>query len=260
MDRSRDAATNDSDDDDDVSVLLDTISRMGDAIAKEFRGANGSQRSAYTKLVSACVSQCFGVGLSGPRGRANVMAAALWGRVLESTRNPRVDFLPSAPWLSSEHLEAMRLEAEQVSAGAVGDGVDNYPVTTTAPPGGARGIEGNEPFFVWAEEALGVALRREVTLNYLNYTHAGHHCEAHLDQPHIFEYNCLVCLAHGAEAPNSPQSQLRLFVDNKWLCYRIPVGGALIFHSSSTIHGRTPIMEGETLRMLSIGLCARDNR
>jgi hypothetical protein len=256
MQPKNDMATEAQPSDDGVSVLLATLSRMAKVIATEFSDVGEAEREAYTRIVSACASRCFDAELSGPHGSMNAIAATLWAEVVEHKRNPRVELVPAAPWLAQEHLAAMRVEAEQL-ASEPGHGPGNYPNTVTAGPAAARLFAGNDAFFAWASEAMGVEFRRELTLNYLNYNHAGHHCEAHLDQPQIFEFNCLICLEHEVAEGHAAQTQLRLYANNKWLCYRVPVGGALMFHSSSTIHGRTPVGHGETLKMLSVGLCAR---
>lgn len=227
------------------------LGRAAEAIGREFEEATVAEKAALAKLVSAGVSQCFGPELAAPLDRERAITAKFWASLMEFTRNPRIKAAAWVPWLSAAQRHALSQEAR---GAAIARARTDLPVFGRSTEVAAEWVRSSQAFFAWAEEALMLSLSRDVDLTYLHYAGEGHFCRAHIDRPDTYEYNCLLCLEHDTVPPATRQSELRIFTGDRWLGYALPAGAALLFHSSSTIHGRTPMMEGETMLVLSIGL------
>jgi hypothetical protein len=114
-------------------------------------------------------------------------------------------------------------------------------------------LESNQAIFDWLEASIGRKVRRELNLTYIYYKRPGQVCGVHIDHESVFPYNCLIGLRHQPSS-SGEMSCLRLYMPQSYDDIVVPVHGAVLFNSSRTPHGRTPIAAGEQVQLLSIGV------
>lgn len=104
----------------------------------------------------------------------------------------------------------------------------------------------------WARSATGVPLEPDVRSTYLYYENAGDSSPIHVDRADGYEVHLLIMLEHKV-APGAEPSTTFVVTPDGVSHIRIPDGEALFFQASTTLHGRTPLGEGERVSLLSLG-------
>jgi hypothetical protein len=103
----------------------------------------------------------------------------------------------------------------------------------------------------WIQEHTGLAVCENVEASYIYYE-AGSFCPLHMDRPRSNELNLLMVLDHKVSAGNGASLTYAITPDGP-LWFQLVPGEALLFHSTHTIHGRTPLAVGEAIVVLSTG-------
>lgn len=103
----------------------------------------------------------------------------------------------------------------------------------------------------WIQDNTGLAVSEDVEATYIYYE-AGSYCPLHIDRPSTNELNLLMVLDHKVNAGRSSSLTFAITpTDPLW--FRLVPGEALLFHSTHTMHGRTPLAAGEAIVVLSTG-------
>jgi hypothetical protein len=238
--------------DDEFGALDASIAVATDALASAWKDGDTSIRLGLNRLIGMSVSRFFDARMTGPTDLDSLTLLKFWASVAETCRNPAIGYLPSADWLTPSALRSLQREAAEVAPSASTLDLPSYNKKTNS---AIDLLLRNEEFFSWAEAVLGKRLsRQQVEFSYIHYSSDNQHCRVHLDRPDTNEYNCLICLHHHKPEPVAEYSELRLFAGGNWSQYRLDHGGAIVFHSACTLHGRTALAKGERLSLLSIGL------
>jgi hypothetical protein len=101
---------------------------------------------------------------------------------------------------------------------------------------------------------LGASEPTDMALTYIDYRDAGDSCPVHVDRIDAYALNCLICLRHTA-AVQPPGSRLRIFgADGGDFDLLLAPGERILLPAAMVPHGRTPVVAGERVTLLSIGL------
>jgi hypothetical protein len=212
---------------------------------------------AWLGAVFSRILDALAPNLSYPETPIDQQAFALVLAILGERRNPALLADPNPVWLEPSLLAQLQAESRRwlsVSRDSVMHQV--YVRSSTAI---CESLSLNQGLLRWCEEGLGVRLRPTGRVNYIHYYGDQQRCTIHADNPEHYEYNCLIGLLH--EAPEQqPPSVLRIFEPDSITDIQITPGSAVIFHSSATPHGRTPLAPQEKISLLSVGFQPTDLR
>ena len=156
---------------------------------------------------------------------------------------------PPAGILSGDHLRTLRKYAEEaVSVKAQAYNGHKISLPTD---------EGHEylaelPVTKWCAEVdshigeVGHSL-------YIYYDTLGEVSRLHLDNCDSCDFNLLICLSRSIPAGATGSVTYFMLGDGVTTALSLMPGDAVLFHSSSTPHGRTPVVEGERVLLASVG-------
>lgn len=151
-------------------------------------------------------------------------------------------------WLSANLVEALRREAQ--AHRAIPKIRDSW---YNGPPGRiAKKLAETAQLKDWISERAGRRVQDTVNAVYIYYDAAGHHIPLHVDYPEEFEYNLLICLDRRSSGTASATTTM-VVTNGEARSIDLAPGQALLFHSSYTPHGRTPLAEGEAVTLISLG-------
>jgi hypothetical protein len=105
----------------------------------------------------------------------------------------------------------------------------------------------------WMSNKLNMELKPQVNVSIVSYDTGGNHNPMHFDNPDTFgELNLLICLER---IRSSEQAGTRtLFVlEDGIKSSDLNAGDAVIFDSAYTLHGRTPLVDGEKVTLMTLG-------
>lgn len=165
-----------------------------------------------------------------------------------STRRTITPHRITPEWLSANLVEALRREAEaHRTTPKVRDSWYN------GPPGRiAKKLASTTQLKDWISERIGRGVQDAINAVYIYYDDVGHHIPLHIDYPEAFEYNLLICLDRRPSGGPSATTTL-VVADGEARSIDLAPGQALLFHSSYTPHGRTPLADGEAITLISLG-------
>lgn len=181
---------------------------------------------------------------------------ALLCQVLGEGGNPAIVADPEPPWLENDLLSLLQAECRTWHASS--QPYSRHQVYVRPDEDICEAISSNNDLLKWCEEGLQTRLKATGKVNFVHYFGEQQRCSVHVDNPEYYEFNCLIGLLH--ECPvGVEKSLLRIFEPDSVTDVQLDPGSAIVFHSSATPHGRTPLSSAESISLLSVGFRPADS-
>ena len=223
---------------------------LGRSIGAVYGRGTPAERSWLVKMWSEVVD-ALSPSMTLPERDTSLQALRMVSAVLNEQR-----LFPPArerpDWLTTDLLGSLSEEALARRRTEV----MHTPRATHATVGTvAKELAGSSTFRTWATQRASLKFEEGAHYNYIFYERSGHYCPMHIDKPDSYPINCLIPLAHVGGGRTRPCSTLVVIgEDGKIDQIGFAAGEALLFSSSATVHGRTPVEADELVVLLSIGL------
>ncbi|WP_133260169.1 hypothetical protein [Streptacidiphilus pinicola] len=177
-------------------------------------------------------------------------------RLLMSVLDSYLASIPGRPilyrgrpeWLTLDAFDLLRAEA----ADSFERALERYSLVEYAEvsPVADRHVEEWTEFRSWIDEQSGLALAPQIRKVTFQYNRATDHLPWHIDKPNKVALNCLIML----ERSELRQSALQLYTHEGTIIeVDLEPGEVLLFKGDATPHRRTPLADGEFVRLMSIG-------
>ena len=92
---------------------------------------------------------------------------------------------------------------------------------------------------------------------YIYYDTQGEVSRLHVDNSNSYDFNLLICLSRSIPAGATGSVTYFMLGDGVTKALSLMPGDAVLFHSSCTPHGRTPVVEGERVLLASLGFAMK---
>ena len=105
----------------------------------------------------------------------------------------------------------------------------------------------------YVAEARGLKLTSGSSAAYIAYDDPPAALQLHFDRPSFGDISMLLRIKAAAPTSGAPGSATIIVTEDGYQEYRLGVGECLIIDGVSTLHGRTPLSDGEMVQLLSLG-------
>lgn len=156
------------------------------------------------------------------------------------------------PWATTAVLDALRANCAASLPSSQPEAVNLKRNPETGPDIHTLLTEVDLAGYVGIETGLKIA--GWVSSTYVVYDTPGAALHLHLDLPSFGDVNMLLCLDRTDVRPHDEASSTVFVTGDGIDRYHFGPGECLIFDARLTAHGRTPVVEGERVVLLSVGL------
>ncbi|GIH98192.1 hypothetical protein [Planobispora takensis] len=210
--------------------------------------AIGSRPITERVWFSEVMAQVLNSVLPQPATLGRRIAMKAIGSYLDSIPGRSVLYRGRPDWLTHEALEYLR----KTTAAAFHRGFERYTLVEYAEvsPEVDAYIERWTEFKQWIDDRCGLKLAPHIRKVTFQYNRPTDHLPWHIDKPNKVALNCLIML----ERSETRSSALQLYTASGEVQeVDLDVGEVLLFKGDATPHRRTPLVDGEFVRLMSIG-------
>lgn len=204
---------------------------------------------------SEVVAQVLNSVLPQQDGPGRRTAMSVVDSYLDSVPGRSILYRGRPSWLTREAFALLRSEA----AAAFERGPERYSLVEYAEVSARADafVEGWTEFRSWVDAQCGLPLEPRIRKVTFQYNRPTDHLPWHIDKPNKVALNCLIML----ERSHLRQSALQLYThEGRVTDVDLDAGEVLLFKGDATPHRRTPLADGEFVRLMSIGFMLSSQR
>jgi len=258
-------------------AVTDYASRIGyatpivEAVERALHGGSFEQRVWWNRVLTEAIDK-LAPDAALPAGGMTEHALQFFCDLASRHALRSIAVVDYPDWLQ-RHWSAIRQEAARGQPDHDGSGRPTF----VRPGPAALALSCDPGLHDWARQALGVRFGTRMKLTYIHYGQPGQRSRLHLDDPTFYEYNCLIGVhttrprrgltpargdatarqtANGSDTSAAATHSLLRVIDPQAGVrdFDLIDGRVVLFNGSRLPHARTPLVAGESVCVLSLGL------